>query len=84
MPSTQLRFRQQTLRVLTNTRFVSGYGFSHIVKRAHGIIRLQPLRFLNPPNNQRPAAALLGTPVGIGIFDLTLGELIASIEIVRY
>ena len=31
---------------------------------------------------RRTAAALLGTPVGIGIFDPTLGELIASIEIV--
>ena len=29
-----------------------------------------------------PAAALLGTPLGIGIFDPTLGELIACIEIV--
>ncbi len=31
---------------------------------------------------RRTAAALLGTPVGIGIFDPALGELIAGIEIV--
>ena len=37
--------RRSRLRILANSRFVSGYGFSHILKALESA-RLQPLPFL--------------------------------------